>query len=86
MQLQMSPTQLIVFNFIDVNNFRFGFCFCSINASYCTNRNAFSNHRPVVSCTYLGFLPTISSVQMASALALLALPYRAGGAQRGPTQ
>lgn len=35
--------------------------------------------------TYPGSLPTILSVQMAIALALLALPFRAGGAQRGPT-
>lgn len=32
-----------------------------------------------------GFLPAILSVQMAILLALLALPFRAGGAQRGPT-
>lgn len=36
-------------------------------------------------CAYAGFLPTIICVQMAIALALLALPFRAGGAQRVPT-
>lgn len=39
----------------------------------------------VLLCAYSGFLPTILFVKMAVALALLALPLRAGGAQRVPT-